>query len=104
MTAAMVDASCSVGLRKLELDLLYYEPGSTCLALRTDTPPKVDGVLTDPAWNGVAPIVLRAETMEGGARVLVSDTGTGISGDDLPFIFDRFWKGDPYARRIVVWI
>ena len=27
-------------------------------------------------------------------RITVRDSGSGISPDDLPFIFDRFWRGD----------
>jgi two-component system sensor histidine kinase BaeS len=29
-----------------------------------------------------------------GVRILVRDTGEGISPEDLPYIFDRFWRGD----------
>ena len=44
-------------------------------------------------------IALQAETMQEGVRISVSDTWAGISADDLPFIFDRFWKGDPARTR-----
>jgi signal transduction histidine kinase len=31
---------------------------------------------------------------ESKVRILVKDTGAGISPQDLPFVFDRFWRGD----------
>ena len=31
---------------------------------------------------------------ERSVRILVKDTGSGIPSEDLPFIFDRFWRGD----------
>ena len=29
----------------------------------------------------------------------MADSGMGISGSDLPHVFDRFWKADTFARK-----
>ena len=39
-------------------------------------------------------VTLRAAAAPHGLRIEVGDTGEGIPADDLPFIFDRFWRGD----------
>lgn len=44
-------------------------------------------------------ITLAAVPSEGQITVRVSDTGTGIPPEDLPYIFDRFWKEERSRRR-----
>jgi signal transduction histidine kinase len=44
-------------------------------------------------------ITLKAEANPEGVRITVSDTGAGIPADDLPYIFDRFWRGDKSRAR-----
>jgi two-component system sensor histidine kinase BaeS len=39
-------------------------------------------------------ITLAGEAADGGVRILVRDTGEGIPPEDLPAVFDRFWRGD----------
>jgi two-component system sensor histidine kinase BaeS len=44
-------------------------------------------------------IRLRAEPIGGGVRIVVQDSGEGIPPEDLPYIFDRFWRGDRARTR-----
>jgi two-component system OmpR family sensor kinase/two-component system sensor histidine kinase BaeS len=39
-------------------------------------------------------ITLCAEPTAGGIHLTVGDTGEGIPAGDVPYIFDRFWRGD----------
>jgi signal transduction histidine kinase len=42
---------------------------------------------------------LSLEAIDGAAVFTVKDTGIGIAGADLPFIFDRFWRVDRVRSR-----
>ncbi|MET7420267.1 ATP-binding protein [Dactylosporangium sp. NPDC005555] len=50
---------------------------------------------TDPGGH----VALRAFPDADRFAVEVSDTGCGIAADDLPFVFQRFWRADPARDR-----
>jgi signal transduction histidine kinase len=43
---------------------------------------------------GGGTITLGARRAKDAVMLTVSDTGAGIPAEDLPFVFDRFWRGD----------
>lgn len=74
--------------------------------LRVDADPgRLDQVIGNLVANALrhtprgGRVTLRAESTPRGARITVADTGEGIPAEDLPFVFDRFWKGDRARTR-----
>jgi signal transduction histidine kinase len=43
-------------------------------------------------------VVIGAQQVAGAVELSVADTGAGITPEDLPHVFDRFYRGDKRAR------
>jgi signal transduction histidine kinase len=94
-----VATSFSAQAESAGIDLRVTSNGSTRLTVSGDAG-RLDQVLSNLVTNAIrhtpsgGSITLGASELEGRVRITVADTGEGIAPEELPFIFDRFWRGD----------
>jgi signal transduction histidine kinase len=86
---------------------LIGQVGSDLPLVRVDVP-RMQRVLFNLLQNAIqhtpagGAVLIRALALKGrkrGVLVDVLDTGSGIPAADLPYIFDRFYRGEPSRRR-----
>jgi two-component system OmpR family sensor kinase/two-component system sensor histidine kinase BaeS len=98
-------------------DLFRAEAEEKNIALAVHVPPAVPAVVADPQRvgqvlgnllsnairyapeNGNVTIEVGPAAAVGRVQLLVRDNGPGVSEDDLPKIFDRFWRGEKSRTR-----
>ncbi len=84
---------------------LVLNPGDSGLKVRADRD-KLAQILGNLVYNALkyTPPGGRVgiEARSDGARIIfeVSDTGPGIPEEELPFVFERFYRGDPSRTRL----
>lgn len=67
---------------------------------------RLDQVLSNLVINAIrhtpagGRVSLQARRLNSDVQILVADTGVGIAAEEIPYIFDRFWRGDASRTHV----
>lgn len=78
------------------------ESGNTSAML---DPQRLEQIISNLVGNAIryvpegGKVWVTASEVHGSVKIIVNDNGTGIPAEDLPFIFDRFWRKEKSRAR-----
>jgi signal transduction histidine kinase len=103
---ADVETSFSGQAGSVGIDLAVRYEGDPAGLIVSGDVDRLDQVLSNLVANALrytprgGQVALQAERDDGNVRIIVSDTGEGITAEELPFIFNRFWRGDESRTHV----
>ena len=83
--------------RRKGIDLVMHLPDRA--VRQPHDPPRIGQVLTNLIGNAIkftptgGRVDVEVQETATGAELIVSDTGAGIAPDEMPHVFERFWRG-----------
>lgn len=84
--------------------VLAFETKSETLIATVD-PQRFEQVISNLVGNAIryvpegSRVWITAQELSDGVQITVNDSGNGIPAEDLPYIFDRFWRKDKSRSR-----
>jgi signal transduction histidine kinase len=108
VTELLADVETSFGgqaaIKNIDLDVsIEGKPAELMVSGDVD---RLDQVLSNLVVNALrhtpqgGQVSLQAQRHDGDVHIIVADTGEGIAAEELPYIFERFWRGDVSRTHI----
>lgn len=103
---ADVETSFSGQAAVKNIDLQVSWAGEAAELMVSGDVDRLDQVLSNLVINALrhtpegGRVTLQADRHDGQIRMVVNDTGEGIREEDLPYVFDRFWRGDASRSHV----